>query len=233
MSMTVNWGDSSPILQEKLFLKRVVEWAKAHQEALAVTGIIILLISIGLPYYIHSQTQSEKDASGALSLGQYYLRSDVDPVNGPFKNTAEKYQQCLQTFQRIVSDYPGTYSAKMAKYYVGKCQYFMGQYPEAYSSFDSSVLDLRGTPLAEEAGLGKMLSLIAQSQWSQAAQVGELFLKENPNSFLTPEVKLDLSDLYFKMKNNGKSNDELKEVNEKYPNSNWGKEAQMRLNTNS
>src|ERR1700690_1021037 len=152
-----------------------IEWAKAHQEIIAVSGILLLLLAIGIPYYLHSQAKSENDARGVLNLGQYYLHSQVDPKNGPFKSNLEKSQQALQAFQRITTDSPGTKTATLARYYVAKSQFDLGQYTQAYTSFDPASQELKGTPLGDEAYLGKILSLEAQNQWAPATTLAESF----------------------------------------------------------
>ena len=119
--MATHMGGLKPLVHEKSETQKWLDWAKAHQELVAVAGIVLLLVGIGVPYILHSREQSEKDAQGVLNLGQYYLHSPVDPKSGPFKSEVEKYQQSLNTFQRILTDYSGTQTAKLARYYAAKC----------------------------------------------------------------------------------------------------------------
>ncbi len=204
-------------------------WAKAHQEIIAVIGILIILMCVGIPYYLHSVEQSEKDATQALNLGQYYLHSAVDPKNGPFKTNQEKDQQALQAFQRITTDYSGTRAAKIARFYVAKCQFFLGQFNLAYASFDFAVQELKDTPLGEESYLGKVLCLESQSQWTQAITLLETRLKLKPDSYLVPEMLLRLANCYLKTQNKLKAMEVLGKTAETYKNSDWGKEAARRL----
>jgi tetratricopeptide (TPR) repeat protein len=226
--MTSQWGDLKSSVSGTVFWKNWLHKAKAHQEALAVIGIIVIVVALFVPYYLRNKAQSEKDAAGVLNLGQYYLRANVDPQNGPFKSEAEKYQQCLQTFQRIKTDFPGTSSSKLAEYYLAKCQYFMGQYAQSYSEFDEASRQLKGTPLGDEAQVGQILSLIAQKQWDQSRQLAMSFLSGHPGSFLVPEVKLDLSDIYLQLNDKEKAVAELKEVAGS-TNLSWSQEASRRL----
>lgn len=226
--MTSQWDDLKSSVSETVFWKNWLQKAKAHQEALAVIGIIVIVIALFVPYYLRNKAQSEKDAAGVLNLGQYYLRANVDPQNGPFKSEAEKYQQCLQTFQRIKTDFPGTSSSKLAEYYLAKCEYFMGQYAQAYSGFDEASRQLRGTPLGDESQVGQILSLIAQKQWDQSQQLALSFLSGHPDSFLVPEVKLDLSDIYLQLNDKEKAVAQLKEVAGS-TNLSWSQEAARRL----
>src|SRR5258708_38689288 len=101
--MTTNLGNLQLNSQKKSGIQDWLEWAKTHQEIIAVIGIIVILLGIGIPYYFHSRAQSATEAQGVLSLGQYYLHSPVDPKNGPFKTNWEKNQQALQTFQHLIN----------------------------------------------------------------------------------------------------------------------------------
>ncbi len=226
--MTINWGHIA-VPHEKSAVQKGLDWAKSHQEIIAVSGILLILVAIGVPYYLHSQVQSEKDAEGVLSLGQYYLRATVDPKNGPFKSTVERDQQALQTFQRIITDYAGTPSAKIARYYAAKSEFSLGQINQSYANFDVAIQELKGTPLGDEATLGKILCLEAQNQFSQGALLAEAFLQGKPNSFIAPEIRLNLSDLYLKTKDRAKALDQLQQVAKNYADSDWGKEAERRL----
>ncbi len=209
--------------------KKVLAWAKAHQEIVFVGVIILLLVAFGIPYYLHSLEQSEKDAQNTLNLAQYYLQASVDPKNGPFKTEAEKYQQALQAFHRITTDYAGTKTAKVGRFFEAKCQYFLGQYPQAYAGFDVASQSLKDSPLGSEAALGKILCLEAQNQWPQVINMLELFLKEQPQGFMTPEIQLRLSEAYLKNQNKDKAVEELKLTAKQYADTNWGKEAAQRL----
>ena len=211
-------------------------WARTHQEALAVAGILIILLAIGVPYYLHLQEQKEKDAATFLNMGQYYLHAQVDPQRGPFKSELERNQEALKTFLRVTTDYAGAPSAKIARYYVAKCQFISGQYPLAYVSFDLASQELKSTPLEDEAALGKILCLEVQGQWTQAISLYEAFLTEKPNSFLAPEFRLHLAESYLKAGNKSKALEEFKTTSEKYPDTSWGKQAAWRLsdlNSNS
>lgn len=227
--MASHWGGFKPVLHEKSEAEKWIDWAKAHQEFIAVAGIVLLLVGIGIPYILHNRVQSEKDAQGVLNLGQYYLHSPVDPKNGPFKSEVEKYQQSLQTFQRILTDYSGTQTAKLARYYAAKCQYSLGQFTQAYAGFDTATQELRDIPLGDEAYLGKILCLESQNQFPQAALLAETFLRDHATSFIASEMRLELANIYLKTNDKTKALDQLKTLAQTDPDSNWGKEADRRL----
>ena len=215
--------------KEKTTVEKGLSWAKAHQEIVAVSVIIILVLGILIPYMIHSRDQNEKDAQGVLSLGQYYLHAQVDPQKGPFKSVVERNQNALQTFQRILTDYSGTKTAKIARYYVAKCQYDLGQLQQAYGSFDAANQQLKDNPMGDEAYFGKILCLEAQNQLPQAALLAETFIKDHPDSFILAELRLNLSDIYLKSNDKAKALDQLNLVSKGFSDSDWGKEADRRL----
>lgn len=204
-------------------------WAKKHQEMVFVGGLVLLLIAIGIPYYFHSQDKANVDAQGVLSLAQYYQHAQVDPKNGPFKTEAEKNQQAMSTFQRCVNDFAGTPTAKLARLYMAKDQLVLGQFAQAYSSFDVASQELKGTPLGDEAYLGKIIALENDNKFTQAIGIAESFLKDNKTSSIYPEVALCLADLYVKNQNKDKATEQLKAIVKDYADSSWGKEAAHRL----
>jgi tetratricopeptide (TPR) repeat protein len=222
-------GNFNPHLKEKSAAEKGLAWAKAHQEIVAVSVIVLLLMGVGIPYYFRSLDQNEKDAQGVLSLGQYYLHAQVDAQKGPFKSEVERSQNALKTFQRILTDYSGTKTTKIAGYYVAKCEYDLGQFQQAYGSFDAANQQLKGNPLGDEAYFGKILCLEAQNQLPQAVTLAEAFLKDHPDSFITAELRLNLSDLYLKSNDKAKALDQLGLVSKGYADSDWGKEADRRL----
>jgi len=210
-------------------LQAALDWAKAHQEMMAISVIGVILLAIGVPFYLNSQGKNEREAQDIFTRGQYYLRAQVDPVKGPFKSANDKNEQALKTFQLIVSDYSGTSTAKIARFYVAKCQYVLQQFSVAYASFDSAGSALRGTPLADQAYFGRILCMEGQSQWPGAITLAESFLKEKPDSFLVPEIQVNLSELYLRNKEKEKALDLLKKVAQADPTGEWGREASRRL----
>jgi TolA-binding protein len=203
-------------------------WIKAHQEAVAVGAILLLLAAFGAPYYFYSRDKSEKDARTRLNLAQFYFHAQVDPERG-FKTTQEKFQQALTAFQRVTTDYRGTNSSRIAQFYTGKCQFFLGQYIPAYSSFEIASGELKGTPLGEEAVFGKILCLEAQKQITQALTLGNAFLKENPDSFLAPEIQVTLASLHLRNKEKEKAEELLQKTVKEHSGTAWGREAARRL----
>lgn len=222
-------GNFNQSMKQKSAAEKGLAWAKAHQEIVAVSVIVLLLLGVGIPYYFRSLDQNEKDAQGVLSLGQYYLHAQVDAQKGPFKSEVERSQNALKTFQRILTDYSGTKTTKIAGYYVAKCEYDLGQFQQAYGSFDAASQQLKDNPLGDEAYFGKILCLEAQNQLPQAVTLAETFLKDRPDSFITAEVRLNLSDLYLKSNDKAKALDQLGLVSKGYADSDWGKEADRRL----
>jgi len=117
----------------------------------------------------------------------------------------------------------------VARYYVAKTQLTLGQLTQAYTSFDAADQDLKGTPLGDEAYLGKIMCLEAQSQWAPAATLAETFLKDHSDSFIAPEIRLTLSSIYLNNQNKEKALEQLKITIQSYPDTNWSKEASRRL----
>lgn len=221
-----NW---TPTLQhdfeDKTPWVKFQEWAKKKQEVLAISVIVVLLLSVGVPYYLKSRQQAEQDAAQKLSIAQYYLSAHVDAKNGPFKSEAEKYQAALQQFQQVSQQGAGTGAAKVALFYVGKCQLIMGQSSQAYVSFDEAAQKLKGTPLGQAAWVGKGTALLLQQKWAEAAKIFETYLTQYPDGYLTTKVRLDLADTYLQSNQKDKAIQILQDVVKKNAGSEDGREA--------
>ncbi len=206
-------------------LQKLLLWAKRKQEILAVAFLLILLLSVGIPYYLRNQRQSEKDGLQKLNVAQYYLTSSVDEKNGPFKTEREKYQAALQQFQQIASQNAGTWAAKASRYYEAKCQMVMGQYSQAYLGFDEASQRLKGTSLGEASILGKGTALGMQEKWAAAAGVYEQYLTQYPEGFLVDEIRLHLADTYLKTGEKQKAVEQWKKIVARNPKGTNGLEA--------
>ena len=204
---------------------RFQHWAKSRLEVLAVAVIFILLLAVGIPYYLKSREQAEKDAVQKLSVAQYYLDAQVDAKNGPFKTNAEKYQAALQQFQQVTQMGAGTWSAKVAQFYIGKCQLVLNQFSPAYVSFDESAQRLKGTPLGEASWVGKATALLFQQKYKEAAVVMEQCLVQYPEGYLAPTVRMDLADTYVRAGQKDKAIKLLQQVIKDKTNSDEGREA--------
>ncbi len=226
--MTTPFGHHTHQPQRHLF-QRSLDWAKKHQEIVFVGGILIFLIGFGIPYYQHNQQKADQDAQGVMGLAQYYQHSPINAKTGPFKTEEERTQMALQTFQRILNDFSGTPTSKIARFYVAKNQLDLRQFTQSYPNFERAGSELKGTPLADEAQLGKILCLEGQNQMLQAIAQAEAFMRDHADSFIAPEVGLNLADLYVKNQNTVKAAEFLKSLSKTYADSNWGKQAERRL----
>lgn len=225
--MTTPFGQFQPV--ESNPIQKYLGWAKKHQEVVFVAGVLAILIGVGVPYYLHNRAKADLEAQNVLGLGQYYQHSPVDPKNGPFRTEAEREQTTLQTFQRILNDYAGTPTAKIARFYVAKNQLAMRQFTQANSNFETASHELKDTPLEDEALFGRILAIEAQGQLLQAIALAEAFMKDHSTSFIAPEVGLTLADLYAKTQNAAKAKELLQSLAKAYADSNWGKTAEHRL----
>jgi tetratricopeptide (TPR) repeat protein len=210
-------------------LEQAKEWAKSHQEVLAVGLLLLLLLFFGIPYYMKSQAQTEKDAANMLNMAEYYMNSSVDPKNGPFKTEEEKIQQSLQTFQRILNNYSGTSAARASQYFIGKCQYLAKQYPQAYVSFDAAYGELKGTPLADAAALGKIYCMEAQENLQEALRQYESFLRDQAGSYLLEEARWRYSEALLKNHDKTGAVEQLKALTRESADTFWGREAARRM----
>jgi FimV-like protein len=218
-------------LEVKSPLEKIQEWAKKRQEILAVALILVLLLAIGVPYYMKSRRQAENDAVQKLSIAQYYLNAQVDPKNGPFKSDMEKFQTALQQFQQVTQQGAGTWAAKVATFYIGKCQLVLGQNSQAYVSFDTASQQLGKTPLGEAAFVGKATALLLQSKFKEAAGALEQCLSTYPDGFLVSKVRLDLVDAYLQSGQKDKAVKLLQEVAKEKADQSDGLEATRILKT--
>ena len=223
-----NWKIS--VQKDKNNFESFKNWAKLHQEFIAILIIVILIIGIGLPYYLNSVATNNKKSMAMLNMGIYYLNAPVGPQSA-FKTEVEKYQECSTFFNKVKNLYPGTQAYNIAYYYLGKCDLFLQNYMLASKYFKLAYKKLKNTPLGQEAFIGVGMCYISQSQWNPAILIFEKYLKIYPNGFLREEARFNLAKIDKLVHNLAMAKIELKKIIHSHPNSDWAKQASFELKT--
>lgn len=218
------------VVQKQRSWDRLRAFARAHQEALAVAVLAVVLLSIGVPYWLRGKAQSAEEAASLLDLGLSYLAQPVDPKQGPLKSHREKWEQALQLFERVRDHYAGAPSADVAIYYAGKCLLLLERPGEALEQFDRAADALEGKALGAQAELGRAFALAAEGKWADAVPEYRSFLaRHGEDGFLAAEARLRLAEALEQTGDAAGARRELQVLVEKHPTTWWGMEARRRL----
>ena len=124
-----------------------VHWTVEHKNKLIVAGVVaavVIAAGIGFWYYLNRQDQQ---ASLDVSQAVRTLDTPVRPPNMPpqpdqpsFASSTERATTAQKQFQAIISKYPHTHAAEVARYFVGVTAADLGDNATAEQNFKASAL---------------------------------------------------------------------------------------------
>lgn len=168
--------------------------------------LIIVIIAGILVYRMNIESQDEKiniDFESALALYNVYQNSQLpdDQLNNP-----GLIIDITSRFQKVYSAAKGKNLKLRSAYALGSVYYDVENFKEA-EKYYQEVANARGFYLQESAIYNLANTQIDLSNYTQAANTLENFMKAYPKSYLIPQAALTLSDVYLA------KNDKTKSIN--------------------
>ncbi|WP_297276941.1 tetratricopeptide repeat protein [uncultured Brachyspira sp.] len=168
--------------------------------------LIIVIIAGILVYRMNIESQDEKiniDFESALALYNVYQNSQLpdDQLNNP-----GLIIDITSRFQKVYSAAKGKNLKLRSAYALGSVYYDVENFKEA-EKYYQEVANARGFYLQESAIYNLANTQIDLSNYTQAANTLENFMKAYPKSYLIPQAALTLSDVYLAQ------NDKTKSIN--------------------
>ncbi|MEI0603701.1 tetratricopeptide repeat protein [Brachyspira alvinipulli] len=171
--------------------------------------LIIVIIAGILVYRMNIESQDEKiniDFESALALYNVYQNSQLpdDQLNNP-----GLIIDITSRFQKVYSAAKGKNLKLRSAYALGSVYYDVENFKEA-EKYYQEVANARGFYLQESAIYNLANTQIDLSNYTQAANTLENFMKAYPKSYLIPQAALTLSDVYLAQNDKTKSINVLK-----------------------
>jgi tetratricopeptide (TPR) repeat protein len=155
--------------------EQTVHWTVEHQSKLIIAGIVVViaaLVGFGGWYYMDSQ-----DEKASLELGSAgrVLEQPIRPEGVPaqpgypsFASVQERATEARKQFEAIVSKYPHTRTADMARYFVGLTSSQLGDNTAA----EKNLQEVAGSSNKDVASLAKLaLASVYRSENKDAQAV--------------------------------------------------------------
>lgn len=158
--------------------------------------------------------------TAGILIYQMNIEKQDKTINSEFETAFAFYSQISQEqftepaivveittrFQKVYREAKGETLKLRAAYSLGSIYYDLGNYSEAQKYY-KEVAGKRGFYLQESAIYNLANSQIELTNYTEAVNTLENFVKAYPNSYLNPQATLTLSDVYRKQ------NDKIKSIN--------------------
>lgn len=163
--------------------------------------LIIVIVAGILIYNMNIENQDKTVNAEFESAFALYSQIPQDRLNDP-----NVVIEITTRFQKVYREAKGKNLKLRAAYSLGSIYYDIGNFSES-SKYFKEVADSRGFYLQESAIYNLANSQIELTNYTEAANTLDNFIKAYPNSYLNPQATLTLSDIYIKQ------NDKTKSVN--------------------
>lgn len=164
--------------------ERIWAWYLEHTKETAVAGIVIVVVGLGIGFFIYEQNARQTTAGQALS--QAFFESQAAGPRGASAAPA--------MFLRVANDHSGTPAAGYARLLAAGQLYVAGNYPEAQKQFEDCISD-PDPRLAEEAMLGVATCLESLGQTNEAMNAYKR-LADRQTDVPTLQAKFALGRMY-------------------------------------
>ena len=167
------------------WVEKSVTWVSRNKENAIIGGIIVLAVSIFIPFSLSRRTKMNEQAFTLLARGQ----------QEHFDNRLDKaisfYDQALAT--------SGSKVIPIGLLYKGNVLYEMGKYSEAASVYRSYLAKYEKRKLTPEILIGLGRSLEQEGKFDEAKGIYQNFLDKFPQYYLLPDVYQGLGRCYEKL----------------------------------
>lgn len=164
--------------------------------------VLIIVITAGILIYQMNIEKQDKTINSEFETAfAFYSQISQEQLTGP-----AIVVEITTRFQKVYREAKGETLKLRAAYSLGSIYYDLGNYSEAQKYY-KEVAGKRGFYLQESAIYNLANSQIELTNYTEAVNTLENFIKAYPNSYLNPQATLTLSDVYRKQ------NDKIKSIN--------------------
>jgi len=216
------------IKEDKLvtFYYKAVAFADKYQKQLMVGALVVVLIGVGIFFYINNRNKNNELASNALSkvIGVYESGRYNEAITGI--KGANK-DESLVGLQEIVSKYGNSENGDIAKLYLANAYYSTGKFDEALKNYK----DCSGSnPVHKAAAIsGQAACSEAKENYIEAAEYFEKASFVDGNNTNNPDYLLKAGINYIKVNKKEKAKELLEKIKKDYASSGAMKEVERYL----
>lgn len=164
--------------------------------------VLIIVITAGILIYQMNIEKQDKTINSEFETAfAFYSQISQEQLTEP-----AIVVEITTRFQKVYREAKGETLKLRAAYSLGSIYYDLGNYSEAQKYY-KEVAGKRGFYLQESAIYNLANSQIELTNYTEAVNTLENFIKAYPNSYLNPQATLTLSDVYRKQ------NDKIKSIN--------------------
>lgn len=164
--------------------------------------VLIIVITAGILIYKMNIEKQDKTINSEFETAfAFYSQISQEQLTEP-----AIVVEITTRFQKVYREAKGETLKLRAAYSLGSIYYDLGNYSEAQKYY-KEVAGKRGFYLQESAIYNLANSQIELTNYTEAVNTLENFVKAYPNSYLNPQATLTLSDVYRKQ------NDKIKSIN--------------------
>ena len=182
--------------------EKTVNWSQEHQGKLiagAIALAIVAAVAFGGWYYINSRDQK---ASLDLDIAVRTLDTPLRPAGTPeqpgyptFESATQRATIARKQLQAVVDTYPGTRSAKMARYFLGLTAAQLGDYATA----EHNLQETASSSNSDLASLGKFALASVYAAEKKDSQAVDLYKQviDKPTVLVSKvSAQLELASFY-------------------------------------
>ncbi|WP_235299032.1 tetratricopeptide repeat protein [Portibacter marinus] len=198
---------------------QAVNFYERNQNAIIGAAVAVLVLIGGyIAYQMFYKAPRQKAAQNAMYMAEYQFGRDS------FALALENPGQGSEGFLDIMENYSGTTQANTAKYYAGVSYLNLGRYEDAVAMLKSFNAPTDLTKATKFGALGDAYSELgnmseAESNYKKAANASDV-------ASVAGYYMQKLAMFYKYQGKNAEAQEIYKEITEKYPDSEWGIEAQ-------
>ncbi len=174
-----------------------------EEELIIISAFVLIIVIVAgiLIYNMNIENQDKTVNAEFESAFALYSQIPQDRLSDP-----NVVIEITTRFQKVYREAKGKNLKLRAAYSLGSIYYDIGNFSES-SKYFKEVADSRGFYLQESAIYNLANSQIELTNYTEAANTLDNFIKAYPNSYLNPQATLTLSDIYIKQ------NDKTKSIN--------------------
>ena len=205
------------------FFAKIVFYLRTHIRKIGVGALVLAALAAvfaGVYFYRHSfDEKAAYQMSKALEV--YHQAVSVD--------SSGSLIAAKELLEAVIKEYPSSPAAEAARYYVGNCYFFKGDYDNALTAYENYLKKHSSGTYAPMAKEGQAQSWTAKKDLINAAKEYENLIKTYGAYPMLPEVLMTLGQLYERMNNPNEALRIYKLLVDKFPESQEKIPAQKRI----